>query len=81
VSYRLESHVAQGYVLATIHPPTRETPSRIALRLRHPEGGQIQSVQLNGKSHRDFDKATGLVRLKPAGQTLELKVFYQHPGA
>jgi hypothetical protein len=81
VSYRLESHVAHGYVLATIHPPTRETPSRIALRLRHPEGGQIQSVQLNGKSHRDFDKATGLVRLKPAGQTLELKVFYQHPGA
>ncbi len=81
VSYRLESHVAQGYVLATIHPPTRETPSRIALRLRHPEGGQIQSVQLNGVSHRDFDKATGLVRLKPAWQTLELKVFYQHPGA
>jgi hypothetical protein len=81
VSYRLESHVAHGYVLATIHPPTRETPSRIALRLRHPEGGQIQSVQLNGKPHRDFDKATGLVRLKPLGQTLELKVFYEPPGA
>jgi hypothetical protein len=76
VSYHLESHVAQGYIRATIHPPARETPSQIVLRLRHPEGGQIQSVQLNGKSHRDFDKATGLVRLKPAGKTLELRVSY-----
>jgi hypothetical protein len=43
MSYHLESHVAQGYIRATIHPPTREIPSRIVLRLRHPDGGQIRS--------------------------------------
>ncbi|MGO8925698.1 MAG: NPCBM/NEW2 domain-containing protein [Limisphaerales bacterium] len=81
VSYHLESHIAQGFIRASIQPPTRETPSRIVLRLRHPEGGHIRSVEVNGKPQRDFDKAKGLVRLKPLGQTLELKVFYQHPRA
>jgi hypothetical protein len=33
------------------------------------------------KPLRDFDEAQGLVRLKPLGRTLELKVFYQRPGA
>jgi hypothetical protein len=81
VSYRLESHIAQGCIRATILPPARETPSRIVLRLRHPDGSQIRSVQLNGKPHRDFDKANGIVRLKPAGQHLELQVFYLQPKA
>jgi hypothetical protein len=77
VSYHLESRLAQGYIQATIHPPTRETPSRIVLRLRHPEGSRIRSVQVNGKPHRDFDKTIGQVRLKPTGQTLDLEVLYR----
>jgi hypothetical protein len=77
VSYRLESHLAQGYIQATIHPPTREMPSRIVLRLRHPEDRPIRSVQVNGKPCRDFDKANGLVRLEPAAETLELHVLYR----
>jgi hypothetical protein len=79
VSYRLESHIAQGCIRASIQPPTRGTPSRIVLRLRHPDGSQIRSIQLNGKPHRDFDQATGQVRLKPAGKTMELRVFYPEP--
>jgi hypothetical protein len=54
-------------------------PNRIVLRLRHPEGSQIRSVRVNGKQHRDFDKAAGLVRLKAAGQTLTLQVLYAKP--
>jgi hypothetical protein len=77
VSYHLESHLAQGSIWGTIHPPVRETPSRIVLRLRQPEGCPIRAVQLNGKPHRDFDKATGLVRLKPSGQKLDVQVFYR----
>jgi hypothetical protein len=77
VSYHLESHLAQGCIRATIYPPARETPSQIVLRLRHPEGSPIRSVQADGRSHRNFDKATGLVRLKPAGRTLELQVLYR----
>ena len=77
VSYRIESHLAEGYIRATIHPPARETPGRIMLRLRHPEGSQIRSVRVNGKRHSDFEQASGLVRLKPSGQTLNLEVFFR----
>jgi hypothetical protein len=79
VSYQIQSHLAEAYIQATIQPPARETPSRIVLRLRNPEGSQIRSVHVNGKQHRDFDKVTGLVRLKPAGQTLTLQVLYAQP--
>ncbi len=77
VSYQIESHLAEGYIRATIHPPTRQAPSRIVLRLRNPEGGPIRLVRVNGKQHRDFDKDGGLVRLKPTGQTLNLEVLYR----
>jgi hypothetical protein len=79
VSYQIQSRLAAGYIQATIQPPARETPNRIVLRLRNPEGSQIRSVRVNGKQHRDFEKATGLVRLKPAGQTLTLQVLYAKP--
>jgi hypothetical protein len=47
------------------------------LRLRNPDGSPIRSVRLNGKPHRDFDKAGGLVRLNSAGQALNLEVRYR----
>jgi hypothetical protein len=81
VSYQIESRIADGYIQATIHPPLRETPSQIVLRLRHPQGRPIRSVQLNGRPYRDFDKAQELVRLKPAGLTLTLEVHYVLSGS
>jgi len=77
VSYQIESHLAEGYIRATIQPPTRQPPSRIVLRLRNPEGSPIRSVRLNGKQHSDFDKSAGLVRLKPAREPLRLEVFFR----
>jgi hypothetical protein len=79
VSYQIQSHIAEGYIRATIDPPARETPSRIVLRLRNPEGTQIRSVRVNGQPHSDFDRTTGLVRLKPAGRTLTVQVRYAQP--
>ena len=76
VSYQIESHIAEGYIQAIIHPPTRETPSRVVLRLQTPEGSPIRSVRVNGKPYHDFDKAQGLVRLRPATQTLTVQVLY-----
>jgi hypothetical protein len=77
VSYRIESHLADGFIRATINPPTRQPPARIVLRLRNPDDSPIRSVRLNGKPHRDFDKASGLVRLKSAGQALNLEVRFR----
>ena len=77
VSYQIESHLAEGYIRATIHPPVRQALGRIVLRLRTPEGSQIHSVRVNGKRHPDFDKARDLVRLRPSHQTLRLVVFFR----
>ncbi len=77
VSYQVQSHLADGCIRATIRPPVRESPTRIVLRLRHPNGEAIRSVRLNGKRHPDLDKAGSLVRLKPSAQTLNLEVFFR----
>ncbi len=77
VSYQIESHLAAGYIRATIHPPLHAGPSQIVLRLRNPEGSQIRSVRVNGKRHADFDKARDVVRLRPSRQTLNSEVFYR----
>jgi hypothetical protein len=79
VSYEIQSHLTEGVIRATIHPPARRTPSGIVLHLRTPEGSPIRSVRVNGKQHSDFDKTAGLVRLKPAGAVLRLEVFFRQP--
>ena len=79
VSYEIQSHVAQGVIRATIHPPLRKTLSGIVLRLRTPVGSPIRSVRLNGEPHSDFDKAASLVRLKPVSEALRLEVFFMRP--
>lgn len=46
--YRIESHVADGYIEAAIDPPTERSPRNIALRLRHPEGKTPKRITTNG---------------------------------
>jgi hypothetical protein len=77
VSYQIESHLAEGYIRASILPPVRQAPKRIVLRLRNPEGSPIRSVHVNGKPHSDFDKTASIVRLKSAGEALRLEVFFR----
>jgi hypothetical protein len=77
VSYAIQSHLAEGWIRATIQPPVRQAPSRIVLRLRNPDGSPIRSVRVNGKQHSDFDKSAGLVRLKPTRQALDLEVRFR----
>jgi hypothetical protein len=79
VSYEIQSHMTEGVIRATIHPPARRTPNGIVLRLRTPEGSPIRSVRVNGRPHSDFDKTSGLVRLTPARAVLRLEVFFRQP--
>jgi hypothetical protein len=66
VGYRITSHVNEGYIEAEITPPTRETPKEIVIRLRHPEGKQIRSVEVDGKEYKNFDSSKDIVRLTPS---------------
>ena len=55
-----------------LHP----TPRRIVLRLRHPDGKPIKSVQVDGQPHRQFDRAKQCVYLEPGGKTIAVRVEY-----
>lgn len=57
LSLRLASDAKGGRIAARLMPPSRNPPSRILLRFRHPEEAQITRVTLNGRPHADFDAA------------------------
>ncbi len=76
-SYKITSHVAQGYIEARIQPPTRHPPKAIVLRLRHPEGKPMRAVTVNGKRHRNFDAKSESVRIVPTdGATISVRADY-----
>jgi hypothetical protein len=76
VSYEIVSHVATGYIEATIDPPTRYAPSALVIRLRHPEGKPMRKVTVNGQAHTDFDAEREIVRLKPTTDRLVIRAEY-----
>jgi hypothetical protein len=76
VGYRITSHVKQGMIEARIDPPTRQAPSELVLRLRHPEGKPIRRVLVNGKEQTNFDNARQIIRLKPAKTRMTVRAEY-----
>ncbi len=76
VSYRITSHVAKGFIEASIDPPTRQAPKKIVIRLRHPEGKQIRSVMVNGRKHTSFDPAKETISVKPDGKPLTVRAEF-----
>ena len=77
VSYRIQSHLAKGYLEAMIDPPTRSAPRELVIRLRHPEGKPMRQVSVDGKPCTDFDPAREIVRLRPAGPNrITVKAYY-----
>lgn len=76
VAYRIESHVARGFIEATIEPPTRTPPAAVVIRLRHPEGKSMKAVQVNGRPYGDFDAAREIVRLKVGEGKLVVRAEY-----
>jgi len=76
VSYRIDSHVADGYIDATIDPLPRKSPREIVIRLRHPDGLKMKSVTVDGIEHSDFDTVKEIVRVKPSDATIKIHVEY-----
>jgi hypothetical protein len=64
VSYSIVSDANHGSIDAVIDLPSRELPRTVCLKLRHPTGEKIRSVQVNGRTWADFDPLREVVRLK-----------------
>jgi hypothetical protein len=75
-SYTIESRVGEGYTEASIFPPKEKMPKAIVVRLPHPLGRRIESVDCDAgaKDYAVVDEAT--VRLTPNGDPISLRVRY-----
>jgi hypothetical protein len=76
VVYRMNSHVRDGYIEASIEPPTRTPPKRVVIRIRHPEGKPMRSVTVDGKPHQDFDASKEYVSVQPTGGRVTVRAGY-----
>ena len=77
VSYRITSRIGKGSVEAVIEPPTRNAPTELVIRLRHPGGKRIRSVTVNGSPHTRFDPERSTVTIRgPFPAQVELTVRY-----
>jgi hypothetical protein len=76
VSYKITSHVANGFIEATIEPPSRALPEQIVMRLRHPDAKPIQAVFVNATSHSQFNATKECVRIKPGGKAMTIRAEF-----
>lgn len=75
-SYRIDSHVADGHIDATIEPPGRFALKEIVVRLRHPEGKPMRMVSVNGRPHENFDVGKQIVRIEPGSEKVTVRAEY-----
>ena len=76
VSYRIDSHTKDSYIESVIEPPARKTPAALVIRLRHPEGKEIQAVRVNGRVHHDYDAARECISIKPTAGIITVRAEY-----
>lgn len=76
LSYRIESDVDNGRILAEVAMPERSGSGIVMLRLRHPEAARIQSVTVNGLLWDDFDTGLECISLKGLSGTAKVEAKY-----
>ncbi len=82
VSYRIESHVSQGYIHATLTLPARnarpQAAQAVILRLRHPEGIPMQRVLVDHRPLADFHPKSESIRIAPEpARVVDVRVEYE----
>jgi len=76
VSLEIVSEVATGTVRVELHPPLRNPPERICLRVRHPDCKPMRAAWVNGLPHDDFDIDREIVYLKDLRGPASIRIKY-----
>jgi hypothetical protein len=69
LSLTIDSRAAAGRIESTVETPARSRPAAILVRLRHPDGARMRSVEVNGRQWMDFDSAKEWVRIAAPGES------------
>jgi hypothetical protein len=76
VAYEIVSDADHGKINATVEMPSRNAPTRVVLRLRHPKAAPIKAVTVNGHPSLDFDKDKETIVLKGLTGTVAVTARY-----
>ncbi len=68
---------ADGKVRAAVRPPRRNPPERVLLRLRHPEGKALRSVEMNGQPWREVNAEGGWILLPGNVEKAEVSAGFE----
>jgi hypothetical protein len=77
VSFRIESRARDGFVDATVTFPPDLRAEQVELRIRHPEGKEISTVQVDGKNWDGFDAPTASIVLPVSTGTRHVHAEYR----
>jgi hypothetical protein len=76
VAYEISSDTQQKRITATVELPARGTPRSLLLRLRHPKAAPFRSVEVNGRSWKNFEKARELIHLEGLKGSVTVRAIY-----
>jgi len=76
VSFRISSHIKEGFIEGEVEFSEENSAERVALRLRHPEGKMMKKVVVDGEEHKEFDKVRECVFLKPKKGKISIKAYF-----
>ncbi len=77
VSYKIESHAADGSIDAEVRLPAGFRGKRVVLRVRHPEQKAIASVERNGVTWTQFDRGKETIDLPVEAGEQRVLVRYE----
>ena len=60
----------------TIETELRTLPSKMFIRLRHPDGKRIKKVEVNGKRHKNFNAEKEYIELEPGNKKITVIARY-----
>lgn len=76
VAFEIESAVDQGQIRAVVELPTRDPPSAVLLRIRHPRAAPIRAVQIDGQPWQAIDADKEVIRLDGLRGRVKVTVAY-----
>jgi hypothetical protein len=77
VSFRIAPRIDEGVVDLAVTPPNRVTPEALVIRLRHPEGRVLDSVEVNGRPYTKFDPRQETIALPSGKEGLSITARYR----
>lgn len=76
ISWRVESRVGKGRIMAEVDCSQLEENRTLHLRLRHPEKKKIKRVKVNGRTSRNYNAEREIIVIKSERRLVQVEANY-----